>query len=552
MPVLRFKIDRLSRLTGLDRGALEEALFRLKCEVEFPEEGIIEVEVNPDRPDMYIGEGVARAVKGLLGVEKGWKPPETRDSGLLLRVGDVPRRPFIAAAAVYNVDVDEDFMEELIQFQEKLHETIGRRRRKVAIGFHDLEKLPSNMLEYRLSSLDTRFKPLDYAVEMSARRLAEVDERGEKYLGLALHEGDMHPFLYSGDVIIAMPPVINSDVTRVEPGTKHLFIDVTGTNADAVIETLNVIVYTLAERRGAKVGKVRIEGSTPWRETPKGETRLYEVSLESMNSWLGTSLDQLAAIELLSRMRHNAAPSSQDMIRVEVPPFRADIIGEVDLYEDVAIAVGYHELGPRRPGKKHGGTLSWETRIARAVRDILVGLGFTEVLQLVLTSPGAVEAVGLENEAVEVLNPVQLEYSVLRPTMLIPVLHTLKFNQHRNKPIKVFEVGNIVRRRDGSVEEDLVLAMGVLDEEASFEVVQAPLYSLLQILGVEFSAEPGEAPGLMQGRTAVLKLPDGSVLGRIGEVHPALLESIGIEYPAAYAEVSIGVLAKWKSRTSGP
>ncbi len=552
MPVLRFRLDRLSRLTGLDRGQLEEALFRLKCEVEFPEEGVIEVEVNPDRPDMYIGEGVARAVKGLLGLETGWEPPETVDSGLVLRVERVPRRPYIAAAVVYNVNVDEEFMEELIQFQEKLHETVGRRRRKVAIGFHDLEKLPSRELSYRLSSLDTVFKPLDYGVEMTARRLAEIDERGEKYLGLALHEGDMHPFLYSGDTVIAMPPVINSDVTRVEPGTRHLFIDVTGTSAEAVAETLDVIVYTLAERPGAKVGLVRLEGEAPWSTTPLATVKLYEVSVDSMNSWLGTSLDEEAAAGLLARMRHRAEPLGGGRVKVEVPPFRVDVISEVDLYEDVAIAIGYHEMGPRKPGKRHGGALTWETRLARAARDILVGLGFTEVLQLILTSPSLVEAAGLKDEAVEVLNPVQLEYSVLRPTMLIPILQTLKFNQHRNKPVKVFEIGHIVKRREGRIVEDLVLAMGVLDEEASFEVVQAPLYSLLQILGVDFTAEPGEAPGLMEGRTAILRLPDGRELGRIGEVHPALLESVGIEYPVAYAEVSLGVLAEWRSRTSSP
>lgn len=549
MPVLRFRLDRLSRLTGLDRAALEEALFRLKCEVEFPEEGLIEVEVNPDRPDMYVGEGVARAVKGLLGVERGWRPPETVDSGLTLRVDDVPKRPYIAAAVVYNVNVDEEFMEELIQFQEKLHETVGRRRRKVAIGFHDLEKLPSRELSYRLASLETRFKPLDYPMEMTARRLVEVDERGERYLDLALHEDGTHPFLYSGDTVIAMPPVINSDVTRVEPGTRHLFIDVTGTSPDAVAETLDVIVYTLSERPGASIGRVSLEGAAPWSATPLGRVRRFTVSLERLNSWLGTSLDAEAAVALLERMRHRASPAGA-AVEVEVPPFRVDVISDVDIYEDAAIAIGYHEMGPRKPGKKHGGALTWETRLARASRDILVGLGFTEVLQLILTSPSLVEAAGLKSEAVEVLNPVQQEYSVLRPTMLIPLLQTLKFNQHRNKPVKVFEIGNVVRRRDGIIEEDLVLAMGVLDDEASFEVVQAPLYSLLQILGVEFSAEPGEAPGLMPGRTAVLRLPDGSELARLGEVHPALLESIGIEYPVAYAEVSLGVLARWRSRTS--
>ncbi len=551
MPVLRFRLSRLRALTGLGVEELEEALFRLKCETEVTEDGeFIEVEVNPDRPDMFIGEGIARAVRGLIGAEKGWERPKVVDSGLRLLVEEVPRRPFIAAAVVYNVNVDEEFLEELIQFQEKLHESIGRRRAKVAIGFHDLDKLPSRELTYRVSHLDTVFKPLDYPREMKFSELLLIDDRGAAYGKLAVdEERGSHPFLFSGDIVIAAPPVINSDVTRVEPGTRSLFIDVTGTSPEAVAQTLDIIVTALAERPGAYVGRVSLEGRAPWQSTPLLAEKLVEVDVGRASKWLGIKLGAAEAAELLERMRFRVEGVEDGTVKVVVPPFRADVMGEVDLYEDMAIAVGYDNIVSGFKGKYHGGDILWEHKVARAFRELAVGLGFTEVAQLILTSPEAVEASGMKELAVEVLNPVQREYSVLRPSILVTLLQAAAYNQYRRKPLKIFEVGHVVYLEEGEPRDELRAGMLVLDEEVSLEEIQAPLYSIMEVLGVKFRALKAEHPLFMEGRTARLVTSGGEVLGWLGEVKPEVLEALGIEYPVAAAEVSLEVLSRWSSRT---
>jgi len=251
MPVLRFNAARIERLTGLPLGVVEELLFRLKCEVE-EVEGKIEVEINPDRPDMFIGEGLARAVLGLAGKRLGWAPPPMQSSGVRLENRAPPQRPYIAAAIIRNVNVDEEYLEELIQFQEKLHDTLGRRRRKAAIGFHDLAKLPSTRLRYDSLPVDgVAFKPLGSERTMTAEEVLAETEQGAKYGGLSLR-GREHPFLLAGDQVIAMPPVINAELTRVEPGTRDIFVDVTGTDEATVAKVLNVIVGGLSERPGAR------------------------------------------------------------------------------------------------------------------------------------------------------------------------------------------------------------------------------------------------------------------------------------------------------------
>jgi len=195
VPVVRLRVDRLEKATGMDIESVKEALFKLKCESE-EADGYLEVEVMPDRPDMFITEGVARAVKGVMGVETGWRAPEVVDTRYRLVVEDVPTRPYIAGAILYNVNVDEDLLEDLIQFQEKLHETLGRRRAKAAIGLHDLSKMESEVIRYKLEPLSTRFNPLDVEGEMSIGEYLSGTEKGSKYGGLALDRGsERHPAL---------------------------------------------------------------------------------------------------------------------------------------------------------------------------------------------------------------------------------------------------------------------------------------------------------------------------------------------------------------------
>jgi hypothetical protein len=78
---LRFSPERLVEASGLDLDVLKEALFRLKCETEELEDAI-EIEVNPDRPDMFSVEGIARAVRGLMGLEMGWSLPSVKKRAL--------------------------------------------------------------------------------------------------------------------------------------------------------------------------------------------------------------------------------------------------------------------------------------------------------------------------------------------------------------------------------------------------------------------------------------------------------------------------------------
>ncbi|MCE4627743.1 MAG: phenylalanine--tRNA ligase subunit beta [Desulfurococcales archaeon] len=548
MPVLRFPVEMLLKATGMSSvEEIRDALFRLKCETDILDTGEIEVEVNPDRPDMYSLEGIARAVRGITRLERSWQQPETRPSGLKLIVDNVPSRPYVVAAVVWNVNISgEDDLRQLIQFQEKLHDTIGRRRRKAAIGFHDLDKLPSRIIKYTSMPVETtKFVPLGSAEPISAARVLEETEQGRIYGRISLRGGE-HPFLVAGSEIIAMPPVINSEITRLGPRTRNLFIDVTGTDFNTVKKVLDIIVSNLSER-GAIIGTVEVDAPYMKGETPLLEWKRVEISQDSISRILGYEVTPSEAARLLEYMRHRASEIRGHRLVVDVPPFRADVIGEIDLVEDIAMAVGYDSLGPLYERPVMRGSLLDSTLLSRAVRRLSIGLGFTEVASLTLTSPRLLEALGISGVRVE--NPVQLEYSVLRPSLAPGLIAVARENQHAEKPVKVFEIGSVVTEESGTIREEERLGMMLMDSEVSIEMLQAPLYAALRALGAQPLARAGCAlPYMIEGRCASLYL-GGEYLGYVGEVSPEVLERLGIEYPVALAEVRLGVLLAWKSKT---
>ena len=93
---------------------------------------------DTNRPDMWCVEGVARDLKGKLNIEKGIPKYEIVDTDLEVYI-EKTQRPYCACAVVYGVNLGREGFESLIQYQEKLSTLLGRRRKEVAIGTHNLD-----------------------------------------------------------------------------------------------------------------------------------------------------------------------------------------------------------------------------------------------------------------------------------------------------------------------------------------------------------------------------------------------------------------------------
>jgi len=547
MPVTLIKKRRLLNLLGVEASDqdLIEALSRTKVEAEVVDPETLEVEVTPDRLDLLISEGLARELKGILGLEKGYPKYNVYNTDITLKVHENVKhiRPFIAVAVIKGYYVDQGALEELILFQEKLHMTLGRDRRKVAIGFYDLDKLNSKKIVYRAEKPENiRYIPLGETVEMSGKEIVEKTEKGRKY-GHIIEGFGEYPLLHTDrGQVLSIPTILNSEDTKVEVGTKNLFIDVTGTDKYLVNKTLDIIVTTLAETAN-EIGRITIEDVGKTYKTPLLSTTELNVELDYIRSVVGLNVSDNEIIEFLERMRYNVEHVGKGTIKVKAPPYRIDILHKVDVAEDVAIAYGYNELSPELPKTFTTGKELVKTRFIRKVREIMAGLGFQEILTFTLSSRNLVaELLGTSlDRQVEILNPISPLYNTIRPTLVLNMLQFLKQNQHADHPIKVFEIGDTAKVVSGEVIGETKIAASILSYRVGFEDIQAQLYALLRTLGFSVNLEEENSPPkiFLKGRVAKVFV-NGKHRGIVGELNPEyLLEKLGIEYPVAVFEINI-------------
>lgn len=514
MSVINVNLKQLEKLCGCKEKKIIECLTRIGMPVEpGSEEGFLAVEVTPNRPDLFCAEGLSRAVRSYYGGEI----PEysSSPSGLEMAVsGKTERvRPAICAVAVKGLEIDENLLQELMQLQEKLHDTIGRKRRKVAVGIHDLDKLQGKM-EYFVAARE-KFVPLDMEKEMSVKEVIESHPKGRAFAHLVEKEA----VLIRDELgVFSFPPIINGERTRVTTKTKNVLIESTGTSQETVEKVVNIIATALADR-GGKIVSVKV-GS---RIFPDFSLRKVKIEIEEAGRVLGIPLNMEDAAAALMKMGIGVEKG-----HALVPAYRADIISFTDILEDIAIGYGYENLEPSLPSiSTVGGGNGGEDD----VHDAFVGMGFLETKNYVLTNAEKLGWVGRGQGALEIKNSASEEFTRVRPTLIPGLLGVFATNKMKGLPQLYYEIGAIYKNA-----EYVSVCFGAMNEDASLTALQPYLQSLCGILGKRLELKETEDPCFIPGRCAKIFL-DGKECGVIGSVHPGVLQKFGLGHPVAICEL---------------
>ncbi len=537
MPVVTLYWDELEKLVGVDRKTIIEKLPMLGCDIERIEDDHVDVEFFPNRPDLYSVEGVARALRGFLGIEKGLKKYEAKEGNwrIIVDPSVLEVRPKISGCVVKGLEMSDEVIRSLMEVQEDLHWTIGRNRRKMAIGVHDLSKFKFP-LKYTAVDASFSFVPLDFDEEMTVERILKEHPKGKAY-SFILEGKSKYPMIIDADGdAISFPPIINAEKTRVTEKTRDLFIDVTGFDEN-VDRALNILACMLSDR-GGTVESVEIVYPDRVERTPKLDVKEMKVSKEEINSLLGFEIQDDEICEALARMRFGCRLNGNE-VTVLIPPYRADIMHSWDIIEDIAIGYGYDKIEPSYPPTNTiGGTHKWN-EIKDLVREIMIGLGFLEVITFTLTSEKVMyDKMGRSGEAwkdyVPVMHPLTTEHTIVRTDILPKLLELLAHNKHHEMPQKVFEVGDVVV----GLKNRLHLAACITHSKANFAEIRSYVQAVMRELDIAWEARPTEDKAFIEGRGADIVV-DGNKVGVFGEIHPQVLENFELTMPVVGLELDL-------------
>ncbi len=554
MPIVAFSLKDLER-EGYPKAALEELVPKLGIEIEGVDGDEVKLGFTPNRPDLLDFTGLIRAFDNFTGKRV---PAEAQyriknEPALTIGVTQAVKkvRPYIAGIVARDVNLKGNRLKYMINFTDKFADTYGRRRKKLAIGIHHLEAIKGNLV-YDAASEGT-ITPLNEKEKMSFEEVMRETAKGQEYShtitgsgGKGIKKGGkeaVYPYLKDDKKTIALIPIINSEQTRVKEEDTDIFVDITGTSANAVASSANLIACSLIDM-GADIYPVNVlyAGSKGAWENPSLRYREMKVLLSGAERTLGVHISESSVIGVVNKMGYFASQYGKSVL-LSVPPYRVDVIHKQDIIEDMAIGFGYDKIQPLPISGSSVGLSDDLIDLENRVALLMVGLGYTESINSMLTN----ETINFDDMVckydksryVSLADSKSLNISMLRTDLLPGLLQDLSISTNERMPQRLFEVGKVFNMADGKVTESVRLAFVSEHSKTNFGEAKSVVEAAVRnVIGDPFRIKEHKHPSYIDGRCAAVVVND-ELVGIFGELHPAVLECFKLEEPAVACELTL-------------
>jgi phenylalanyl-tRNA synthetase beta chain len=522
-------------------------------------EKLYKIELNDtNRPDLWSAAGVARQLvsyrdKTIANYDFFSTAEEELDSEgrrLIVHESAALVRPFSIGFAATGKVVDEEILLNLIQSQEKLCNNFGRKRKTIAMGVYR-----SDMITYpvHFEGADpdkAHFVPLHLDEDLTLREICAKHPKGLEY-GPIVADKPVFPFLYDdANEVLSFPPVINSArIGAVEVGDEHLFFEFSGTGLDDLLLAASIVACDCSDM-GFTILPVRCEfpyDTDYGREitVPYYFQQPAACELGFLRKMLG---DSLSGEQVVEALRHMGIFSlvDEEMVYITVPEYRNDFLHPVDIVEDVMIGHGLENFAPELPNDSTVGRITEEETFARKVKEIMVGLGFQEMMYNYLGSRREyIDNMHVDgSDYIQIANPMSENYEYVRPSVIPSLLESESVSGHAVYPHQIFEVGKVAFLDDtdnsGTTTRNYLGFLGA-SSEMGFNQLNSQISTLFYFLNREYVMQEMADPRFIDGRCGKL-VSKGAEVGIFGEVHPAVLESWGITMPTVVCEIDLDLL----------
>lgn len=579
----KYDFDTLEKKLTFAKAELDE-----KPDMSQPEnERVIKIELNDtNRPDLWSTGGVTRQLRIHEGAKRSnyssflSKKDSVKDCADRVITVDPEMkniRPYMVSFVISGKPIDDPMLKDIIQTQEKLCWNFGRKRRSISMGVYRMADIKWPCHYKAVDPDKTSFVPLQCDQPMTCRQILTEHPKGKDF-GWIIKDLPKFPLLTDDtDEVLSMAPVINSaTLGAVQVGDKDLMVELTGDNMENLMLSANIVACDFFDA-GYKILPVKVvhpyetalgkEVVAPFYFQPSTKT-----TLAAINKKLGCDLTKDEVLDALARMDNDVSAKDFDASEktasylkankndvefvLNPPPYRNDFLHEVDIIEDVMIGVGLDNFKPVRPSDFTVGQLSDVTLFSRKAKEIMVGLGYQEMIFNYLGSKrDYIDRMCVSSEnVIEISNPMSENYQFVRPSIIASLLRAESQAGQAVFPHKIFEIGKVAFLDSSeNTGTKTIQSLGFMTacNNANFNSLASEVSTLLYLLDHKYDVKEVEDPRFIPGRQAAIML-NGKQVGVFGEVHPQVLENWGIIVPCVAGEIDIEALMPKEKPHSKP
>lgn len=569
----KYDFDTLEKKLTFAKAELDE-----KPDMSQPEnERVIKIELNDtNRPDLWSTGGVTRQLRIHEGAKRSnyssflSKKDSVKDCADRVITVDPEMkniRPYMVSFVISGKPIDDPMLKDIIQTQEKLCWNFGRKRRSISMGVYRMADIKWPCHYKAVDPDKTSFVPLQCEQPMTCRQILTEHPKGKDF-GWIIKDLPKFPLLTDDtDEVLSMAPVINSaTLGAVQVGDRDLMVELTGDNMENLMLSANIVACDFFDA-GYEILPVKVvhpyetalgkEVVAPFYFQPSTKT-----TLAAINKKLGCDLTKDEVLDALARMDNDVSAKDFDASEktasylkankndvefvLNPPPYRNDFLHEVDIIEDVMIGVGLDNFKPVRPSDFTVGQLSDVTLFSRKAKEIMVGLGYQEMIFNYLGSKrDYIDRMCVSSEnVIEISNPMSENYQFVRPSIIASLLRAESQAGQAVFPHKIFEIGKVAFLDSSeNTGTKTIQSLGFMTacNNANFNSLASEVSTLLYLLDHKYDVKEVEDPRFIPGRQAAIML-NGKQVGVFGEVHPQVLENWGIIVPCVAGEIDIEAL----------
>lgn len=540
---------------------------------------IFDIAITANRPDCQSIFGIAREVAAVLGKELrepalDYTETEVKKEGFSVKVDAQDICPRYIAHYVYDVQIKES--------------PAWMKRRLALVGIGSISNVV-DITNYILKEFGQPMHAFDYSYlegnQINVRRATD----GEKIVTLDEKEFELnHNNLVICDGVkpVALAGIMGGLNSEIKDTTTEVMFesakfardnirkssralgqasDSSALYSKGVYEYTTVIamkraLHLIEELECGKVSSTHVEVNTG----NSVEPHEMKVSVARVNGVLGIKVPDEEILRILKAL--NFAPVIQgDELTLLIPAYREDMESYPDVAEEVIRMYGYDHVTPTfmPTAQVTMGGLNVRQKTEAKIKKALCGTGAYEGIHYSFFSPSDFDLLRLpedakERHAIKLINPINIDLSLMRTTLAPQMLHAISGNQKKGiLEGRIFELGNIFVPKELPLteypDERETLCVGIFGEKEDFFTLKGLAEIVADTLCLKFTYEASTKTFLHPYQTAAIYC-EGQEIGYLGKLSYEIQDELDMRVPAYVMEMDLRLLSQWygKEQTFTP
>ena len=531
---------------------------------------IFDIAITANRPDCQSIYGIAREVAAVLG-------KECKEPALDYTETEVEKKDF--KVSVTAQDLCPRYIAHYVHDVEIKESPAWMRRRLALVGIGSISNIV-DITNYILKELGQPMHAFDYSYlegnEINVRRA----NNGEKIVTLDEKEfelNDSNLVICDGVKPVALAGIMGGLNSEIKDNTTEVMFEAAKFARDNIrkssralgqvsdssaLYSKGVYEYTtvMAMKRAlhlidelgcGKVSKTHVEVNTGNSVEPTE----MKVSIDRVNGVLGIKVPNEDIEKILTSL--NFEPQiNGDELTIKVPAYREDMDSYPDVAEEVIRMYGYEHVIPTFMPTAQvtlgGNNLRQKTELK--LKNALCATGAYEAIHYSFFSPSDLDMLKLpedamERKAISLINPINIDLSLMRTTLAPQMIHAIARNQKRGiLEGRLYELGNVFIPKELPLteypDERETLSVGVFGENESFFTIKGIAEAVAAALDITFEYESSTKTFLHPYQTANI-ICDGDVVGYLGKVSYEIKDELDMRADAYVMEIDLRLLSKW-------